>query len=177
MCVRTFSYISQIPLLLLSSDCCPFMSRKLWCPNLLPDLHTNLFAFGSLPPHPVVLGGPLVGSAESTLAESHSFWMLSLPPLWSLVLLTTHRLCCWLWLLYVYMCVCVAVSCCPSQSMLRLSMYLCAIVCVCVCLLALSVMFARLLHSVWFRSESLLSPVWELHWLLPLFVCLCYAPL
>lgn len=107
MCVRTFSYISQIPLLLLSSDCCPFMSRKLWCPNLLPDLHTNLFAFGSLPPHPVVLGGPLVGSAESTLAESHSFRMLSLPPLWSLVLLTTHRLCCWLWLLYVHVFVCV----------------------------------------------------------------------
>lgn len=130
MCVRTFSYISQIPLLLLSSDCCPFMSRKLWCPNLLPDLHTNLFAFGSLPPHPVVLGGPLVGSAESTLAESHSFRMLSLPPLWSLVLLTTHRLCCWLWLLYVRVLVCVCVGCCPSQTMLKLSMYLCAIVCV-----------------------------------------------
>lgn len=60
-------------------------------------------------------------------------------------------------LAFVCTCVCVCVSCCPSQTMLKLSMYLCAIVYV--CLLALSVMFARLMHSVWFRSESLLSPV------------------
>lgn len=91
----------------------------------------------------------IVDSAESTLAESHSFWMLSLPPLWSLVLLTTHRLYCWLWLSYVCVCVCLLLS--KSNHVTAEH--------VCVCLLALSVMFARLMHSVRFRSESLLYPV------------------
>lgn len=43
--------------------CRPFMSRKLRCPNRLPDLHTNLFA----PPVPPTLGAPLVRRPSARL--------------------------------------------------------------------------------------------------------------